>query len=95
MNETIDKIGHLQGCKAHVVGIYGVGGIGKTTIRKFLESVEGLSWAAKPSIKDVMSMCWQLLPMVPLGMWCWKYARCNQPVNLLSILTWTIEGQCE
>jgi hypothetical protein len=64
-------------------------------IRKVLESVEGLSWAAKASVKDVMSMCWQLLPMVPSGMWCWKSARNNQPENLLSILTRTVKGQCE
>jgi hypothetical protein len=66
--------------------------VSKHCIRKVLESVEGFSWAMKASINDVMSMCWQLLPMVPSGMWCWKSTRCNQPKNLLSILTQIVEG---
>jgi ABC-type multidrug transport system ATPase subunit len=36
VNEKIEKIGHLHDCKANVVGIYGVGGIGKTTLCKIL-----------------------------------------------------------
>jgi type II secretory pathway predicted ATPase ExeA len=36
MNEKFEKIGHSQGFKAHVVGIYGVVGIGKTMLCKIL-----------------------------------------------------------